>query len=205
MAEARKKKDKDQQQFLLAYTYFLNIDKSTYVIIGYDCNTFKTSILFGKKSSSVLFSTENWANLYDHIEFINKYTFDSYSSDSNKFHDRSGAVIARITKRKGEKVIEILQDSTSKVALDLFEWTTLIELIPFLRSVLKWYDIFNNKIENYYKQYLIKCREKNVLKLSSNEFFVPNEITYNYCNFSRLFHELPILCKHKLAMDLCFD
>jgi hypothetical protein len=156
--------------------------------------------LFGKKSSSVLFNTENWADLYDHIEFINKYAFDSYSSDVIRFHDRSGAVIARIIKRKGEKTIEIRQDSTSKVALDLFEWTTLIELIPFLRSVLKCYDILNNEIENYYKQYLIKCMEKNAQML--NEFFVPNEITYNYCNFSRLFHELPILCKHKLAMDL---
>jgi hypothetical protein len=160
--------------------------------------------LFGKKSSSVLFTTENWNDLYENIEFINKCAFDSYSNGINKFHDRFGAEIARITKRKGEKTIEIAQDSTSKVALDLFEWTRLIELTPFLRSVLKWYDIFNSEIEKYYNQYLAKCREKDVQKLSSNDFFVPHETTYNYCNFSRLFHELPILCNHKLALDL-FD
>jgi hypothetical protein len=206
MAQPRTEKEDNNnckdQRFLLGYTYYLDRKKSAYVTTGYNCNTFKTSILFVKKNSSVLFNTENWDDLCDHIEFINKCAFDSYSKDATKFHDRSGAVIARITKRKEEKVVEISMDSTNKVAFNLIEWTELTELSAFLRQVIKWNDIFNNEIENYYKQYLKKCKANDVTKLTSNEFFLPHPLTYNYCNFSRLFHEIPILCRHKLILDL---
>jgi hypothetical protein len=170
MAESRKIEGIDYiEQFLLGYTYFL-IDKNTaYIIIGYNCNTFKTTILIVKKNSSVVFDIEKWKNLYEHMEFM---------INAKKFHDCLAVCFKK--SKNGKIAIEITEDGIKKVVLDLLEWTKWTELSPFLHSVLSWYDLFNNEIENYYKQYLAKCKEKEVQKLKSSEFFVPHQITYNY-------------------------
>lgn len=191
----------DVPDLLLSYTYFLKNDHSSHLTIGYSTEDFNCKILLFKNGKICLLDIMDWKNLFDNLEIIESFFCNINDLKFIELPHCGGNIIFKLSIRNDKKCI-ISSYNNRKVALHKEEFLKLQSLSPYLNSIVSWYSNMSVEIRNYYMAYLQICIDNNVLKLSPNQFFIIEEQTRNFYNNSRLFNELPILCKKKLRDDL---
>lgn len=190
-------------ELLLSYTYFLNSQHSCYLRVGYDTESFKLKIVLYKNMIFQEWSFEDWNNLHRNTGTIQNY-FQSNDGVEIKNDDAASSMTIRLLKRSRGKCIQF-QNVAAKIKIFQSEWEELFVMMDFLNTVINWCSVIWHEIEQYYNIYYQKCIQLQVNRLSPNEFFIPIPSTFNYCNFSRLFNEIPVLCKNRLQQDLYFN
>lgn len=178
---------------VLSYTYFLDDIQNSSISVGYDSNLFIPTILLVKNTKCfkvIEFSV--YVNIYTLREEINKF-----------FNGDKSAIIHKneffVLSRNDPKTITI-RDCNGKIMLNEKQWSRLYKLMPFLTSVANYQNRTAYLVADYYESYLKQCLIHKVLKLD-NPPNIPYEIESNTINYSRLFHEIPILCETKLFDD----
>lgn len=200
-------------ELLLSYTYFLNSHHSCYIRVGYDAESFKLKIVLYKNMIFQEWHFEDWNNLHRNTGAIQKY-FQSNEDVGIKNDDavmaknivdpRGSSMTFKLLKRSRGKCI-MFQTAAARIKMFQSEWEELFVMMDFLNSVINWCSVVWHEIEQYYNLYYQKCIQLQIIKLPPNEFFIPIPSTFNYCNFSRLFNEIPVLCKNRLQQDLYFN
>lgn len=212
-----KKDESIVPNLLLSYVYFLNNSHTTYINVGFDINNFEATIVLYKNTKYLCFSFNDWINLYTNIFTINNFfqnkdeNFDivlPIYSDKTIFKLCNGCeFLSGSSNFQNNKYLVCENSATSsKIYLTEQEWNKNLELTSFLQSVITWYEMTSKEIKSYFEIYNEKCLKKGVTSLSSTEYFLPggNSNTYTYfnCNYSRLFSEIPILCKKKIIKNI---
>lgn len=195
-------------ELLLSYTYFLNDQHSCYICIGFDIETFKLKIILFKNTIFLMLCYQDWKNITNNIELIKKhFELGNYALENPVYGELPKAVgfcTIKLSQRNNEKCLTVVSGDGLKkiIIITQSEWEHLYELYPFLNSVISWYNKVESEVESYYNIYVSKCFEKKKIQLAYEDFFIPNQAEgYNYYNYSRLFSEIPILCKSKLSND----
>lgn len=219
--EFLKKNELSIPNLLLSYVYFLNNSHTTYINVGFDTDNFEPSIILYKNIKHLCFSFTDWINLYTNIFTINNFFQNKDSnvdidlpinSTQNIFKLCTDFVITSNNTSSKQNVFNkyLICENTStssQIVITEQEWNTILDRISFLQSVVTWYELTSKEIKNYYKIYAEKCSRKGVTELSSTEYFLPTQDGVNYntyfnCNYSRLYSEIPILCKSKLIKNI---
>lgn len=185
---------------LLSYTYFLNTQECSFISIGYDAISFDVRVILYKKSTCQTWTWSDWYSFYNNINIIWPHFNSTYNFSKDLSVTTSGDVKLNVTSINDEKFLLSVQGSKI-IRIDHAEWDKLHSMAPFLNAVFQRYLESWAEIEAYYNKYLEKCLELNIPKLSSNDFFVPITLLFKNCNYSRLFHEIPLLSKSKLLND----
>ena len=185
---------------LLAYTYFLNPDHSCFITIGYDAITFEMKIILMKNKKFQEWSINEWYHLYQNAQEIQRY-FESNSNNVavsstlkkviNISNDMTGITIQF---DHSDKKLMIF-DSFCKIVIMSNEWYILYSLLNFINSIVNHYYSSSQQIECYFIAYSNKCKQMRTSSLPLNEFFL---FSSSFCNFSRLFNEIPVICCDKL-------
>lgn len=186
---------------LLSYTYFLNNNHSCHLTIGYDVDDFTFRIILYKNNMFHTLLWEDWNLLFGNAVIIQNHFNSEYGSNFLELPKSNGNSWFKISIRNNEKCLMSVQHN-KKLVLDTTEWNKLFMLMPYINSIATWYSITWQEIENFYHRYLQTCIKKQVLILQPHEFFMPGEQYHNFYNQSRMFNELPILCRSKLEDDL---
>lgn len=185
---------------LLSYVYFLNEFKTASIIIGYDSEMFEPKMLLLKGTEYLTLSWDDWHLFYNNISTIQQFFEGDQSEKIAKSVNDKGRKF-KLAFTNLEKRL-IFTENSSKIKLKTCEWEKLWALAPLLHSIFSWYVLTGKEISSYYTLYLNKCILQNCSKLDYKDFFTPMQENNNYCNYSRLFNELPILSKKKLINDL---
>lgn len=182
-----------EEGLLLSYTYFINDDCSKYISVGFNPETFKpeTKLHHVGVHQSTL-DIKQW--LYIFITKNNEFSKLFTSKNPGRFRCSLKSVDIKFKKKSGIIIINGFE-------INAQEWLLIVKLSEFIQSVLYWCSQATNNIINYYQKYVEKCKAHNVYSLDSTHFFV-NDNTVIKCNHSRLFYEIPILCKNKLMSDI---
>lgn len=186
---------------LLAYTYFLNKNHTCHLSVGYDNEDFTLKIVIFKNTICQSFRWEDWILLYENMETIETFFSDNYNADFLELPYTNNSARFKMSIRNDKKCLISVQNN-KKLILDVQECLKLLHLMPYIHSIALWYNITSSRIEAYYNRYLQICVDNKILKLLPNHFFLIDDQNHNYCNSSRIFNELPILCQYKLSNDL---
>lgn len=187
---------------LLSYTYFLNSNHSCHLSIGYDTTNFNLKIILFKNNMFHTFYWNDWSILYGNSGTIEKYLFNNNVANLIELPYIEGGTHFKMTTRGVKKCLISLQNN-KKIVLDVLECIKLLSLMPYMNSIATWYNTTHNEILSYYNRYLQICIDNNILKLLPHHFFITGDLIQNFCNGSRIFNELPVLCHTKLRADLC--
>lgn len=198
---------------LLSYTYYLNNSHTTSISVGLDTEDFKLKIILYKNGLHHALNYEDWFLLYKNNNHIEAH-FNGEKTIAKNI-DGSCGIRYKLSTRASSKCLTLHQyqqniNKSKKIHINADEWKILNSLSSFLNSIITWFIYSSNDAQLYYEQYVAKCIELNTLKLDSQYFFMPPALTSStptahpvyYCNYSRLFHEIPILCNPKLINDL---
>lgn len=182
-----------EEGLLLSYTYFINDDCSKYISVGFNPGTFKPQAKLhhvGVHQSTL--DLKEWLYIFiiKNDEFSNTFT----SQNPGKICCSLKSVDIKFKKKY--RIILI-----NGFEINAKEWLIIVKLSNFIQSVLYWCSQATNNIINYYQKYVEKCKLYNVSSLDATYFFVNDENEMK-CNHSRLFYEIPILCKNKLMSDI---
>lgn len=192
---------------LLSYTYFLNSNHTCYISIGYDVDTFKLKVIVYKNMINQEWMYEDWDYLYKNStviqdKFLGNQKNDTNLSDYNiKTNVGGNKMSCKVLLLQQDRQAITFKTDTSKITMVLAEWMLFYKILNFLNSVIKMYNSVWYEVEQYYNLYYDRCKQLQVDELPQNEYFIPIPTTYNCCNFSRLFNEIPILCQKKLQQD----
>jgi len=187
---------------LLSYVYFLNEWKTSSIIIGYDAESFGPKMFLLKEKQYQTLSWDDWHFFYNYSCTIQQY-FNDVDIEKTGQMVNGKCQRFKLSLYKGKKHVIFIENS-SKIKLNACEWERLWSLAPLLHSIFSWYMLTEKEISSYYILYLQKCILQNCSKLDYKDFFTPMHQNNNYCNYSRLFNELGILCKNKLINDLYY-
>lgn len=187
---------------LLSYTYFLDKYHSTHMTVGYDNENFTLRIILYKNSMFHALLEDDWTVLFKNSEIIDDHFNNKLEADFAELPHTSKTVQFKLSHRKDKKCL-ISVENNKKLILNAFEWKKLNEFIPYINSIVKWYSFTKMEIQRYYDRYLQVCIENNLYQLMPQHFFVTSEQSHYYYNNSRIFYEMPIICKEKLRNDLC--
>lgn len=191
---------------LLRYTYFLDASSKKAMSIGFHSDTFKPIILvqvFGR--SHIVLSLNDWMSIP-----VNRDIADIYFSggtDQPTFVCSKNIVVKSLLHgRRKERYILLKRTSdncsSQEVILNKTEWTTLMRLSNFFNTLAFYLRKGTDSIEEYYNNYVQFCVSKKTNWLTSKDFFIPIIDTDNTYNYSRLFHEIPLLCRERLHRDI---
>lgn len=189
---------------LLAYTYFLNEQHTCYINVGYNIDDFTLNVCLYKNGVFHILYFGEWSLLNANMITI-KHHISSEDTGIEYIElpklDTS-TISFKLSHRKFEKCLIISGTNSKKIILNVKECEKLCELIPYLTSMVNWYAVTGNEIKNFYRQYLERCIERGLFKLSWTDFFLTDQQTgFTYYNYSRLFNEIPVLCKNKIIFD----
>lgn len=191
---------------LLSYVYFLNEYKTASVVIGYDAEVFTPKMILIKGKEYQSLSWDDWQSFYNCIGYIHQFFEESISVEyvNMMVQNNNKNKRFKLSVHNQEKNLNFI-DGPSKVKLNNHgEWERLWSLAPLLHSIFSWYMLAFEEIGDYYNLYLNKCVLQNCSKLDYKDFFTPMHKNNKYCNYSRLFNEIPILSKNKLIKDLYY-
>lgn len=186
---------------LLSHTYFLNDQHTTYISIGYNIESFKPVIILFKNTVYHELSTDVWTTtIFNHLDVIRNHFNRENNISFAELPKISGNCTVKLTCRNNEPLI-LFTDGCKKIILNSEEWEHVYAVSPFLQSIITWSETNWQDIENYYNLYSLKCFDQKKFSLEMKDFYIPPLIGYNYFNYSRLFSEIPIFCKHKIMND----
>lgn len=198
-------------ELLLSYTYFLNAEHTCYITIGYDVESFELRIIMLKDKVFQIWTFCQWDYLMQNaaqIQCLFQCEPDNGADNKNDNYfvktsrSNSDELYIKLKKHKETKFL-ILFNGSSEIVLYSSEWAKFFALSWFLNTIVNWYSATWPEIQHYYNAYSAKCNIMQLNELPSNEFFVLAE-TQSYCNFSRLFNEIPVLCANKIQNDRGF-
>lgn len=181
-------------QLLLSYTYFFDEKYAKYISIGFNIADFKPNIIINHiGEASVTLDLVDWICI-----FIAKQQEIDEAFKSDKLENKKFSCAKNLNVQLNGK-LQVLKIDNNSFTYD--EWKILHELNDYIQCVMFWCKQLTADVKNYYNLYVAKCVEKYVYRLDITEFFVPPD-SISRCNFSRMFYELPILCKEKLKNDI---
>lgn len=187
---------------LLSYTYFLNCDKS--ISIGYDSKTFKTVLVLNQV---LLINQLEWYSLCVKFPLIKKFLVcakkqangPSTSSDGKKTYRASTTLHIQASVHDNVHVT-LIRSNGPKIILNESEFHLLCALEEFISAVIMHNRTTETLVEAYYGLYLTQCKELGVNKLETPVYY-PSTATSSV-NYSRLFFEIPILCKDDIIREI---
>lgn len=202
---------------LFAHTYFLNLQWSKSVSIGYCPDTFQLKILLnnGGSESRIVLSQFEWGGLYHSLQKIMKFIqlannelleilngiksvtgVNSYSKQRVKITPTFSVVIEQNLK---EVVITFHHNQSGHrnvFTLTYNEWCKLYSNMEFLNTLSEHLKHTAIVVIAYFEQYVLRCVE-NVSE--TTEFFVPLGFSsVEITKYMRLFYEFPVLCKENI-------
>lgn len=183
------------QNLLLSYTYFLDEFCTTYISIGYDCNTLNPVFCIKKSGimSQIKLTPSEWTIFFLSIKENNQYDV------SIKINTNCTFLV-----KKCDKIIEI-KYKNFKIYTNLDAYNKLLNLSEFFNDVILHYNNCTNLISKYYKTIVSECLRKNLEILTRDDFFILNENTHLFINYNRLYNELLTLCETKIRKDIFFE
>jgi hypothetical protein len=194
-------KKKVSPSLLLAYTYFLNDDHTSYVSVGYSCIDFNPKIIICSNSNSIKsskgscyveFNFSDWIHFNNNnLQIINKF----FMNEGEYKIPKSKSVHCKLLTKQGIKYLVL----NRHVFINSDNWNNLFDISTFLTSLITFCNNVWREIEFYYQAYLEKCKLHHVYQLTFNDYFAP---FVSYCNYSRLFNEIPIICKTRLINEI---
>ena len=186
----------ESEQLLLAYTYFINNENSKYISVGYSVENFSPCVIINYIGlGNLKLGLPEWLNI-----FMVKH--EEISSLLN-----AGGV------KKCQKLIKTMKNTLikfdehtktiviSNIAINHDEWLLKLQLTDYIQSVLYWCRQTTKEVSSYYNEYVKRCIELNTISLDTTDFFTNTNSIFKW-NDSRLFFEIPILCKNKLYNDI---
>lgn len=195
-----KNKFVDVPDLLLSYTYFLNSCHTCHLTVGYDTEDFCAKIVLFKNNRINIWDVMDWNNILSNSDMVESFFFnDQHELDFIEMPQYGGNVNFKLSTRNDNKCL-ISSHLNRKIVLYKDECSMLISLFPYLNSIMSWYNVTSVEIKKYYDRYLQICIDNNVLKLTPDQFFITGE--QSFYNSSRIFNELPILCRKKIFNDL---
>lgn len=189
------------KELLLSYTYFLNENHTSYIMIGYDTEDFSCQVILYKNNVFHCLCIETWKLLYANMDTIETFFNEKFKMEFINLPHLEGGVQFKLSIRRDKKCM-VLALHNKKLVLDDVECLKLLTLMSYINSIATWYHITTKEIQNYYKRYKEICIDNGVWKLLPQHFFMTGESSHNFYNVSRIFNELPILCSNKLTSDL---
>jgi len=196
----KKKKNVVIPNLLLAHSYFLNDQHTSYITIGYNIETFKPVVILYKNTVFHELSTDAWTTIvFNNLEMIRNH-FSYCENNIAELPKINGDCDVKLTCRNNERQI-LFTNGHKKIILNLEEWERVSTLSSFLQSYIIWSETNWQDVGSYYNLYALKCFNQKTFSLEMKDFFIPPVIGYNYFNYSRLFNEIPILCKNKIIND----
>lgn len=190
----------DVPNLLLSYTYFLNYCHTCHITIGYDTEDFRAKIVMFKNNRINIWDIMDWNNVFTNSDMIENFFFsDDHGVEFIEMPQYGGNVNFKLSTRNGKKCL-ISSYNNRKIVLCKDESAMLISLLSYVNSIMSWYNVTSAEVKKYYDRYLQICINNSVSKLSPDQFFTTGE--QSYFNSSRIFNELPILCRKKINDDL---
>lgn len=190
---------------LLRYTYFLDANSKKAMSIGFDSITFKPLIIVQDfNGSHIVMTIHDWMFVALNHELAKK--FFQHDIDQPAFNCSKNITVQHLFGRRKERLIYLQNTDNShrhcNLSLNAEEYTTLSRLSDFFSTLALYLRKGTNSIEEYYNNYVYYCVMKKQAHLTSKDFFIPIIDTENTYNYSRLFHEIPILCDERLRQDI---
>lgn len=185
----------DSEQLLLSYTYFINAEHTKYISIGFSVKTFTPCVIINYigYAQTKLGLTE-WLNIF----------MIKHEEISTFFKNCETSKCRKIKTLKNSQIhFDYVTKSLilNSLAINHEEWILMQQMTDYIQSVLYWCRYLTRAVSLYYDEYVKRCVENSVYSLDATHFFT-DETSIIKCNFSRLFWEMPILCKNKLFNDI---
>lgn len=191
--------DNNIPALLCQYTYFLNSESSKLFLIGFNRNTFSPTICITSLLTyeQISFSYEEWTCVRACIKYCLKFL--EGNSDVAWYSSHSLVIESSTNDNKRFIKISNLDCAASSIELNFEEFKIIEQLAPFISRIFKHYTEHCFDLEVYYRTYVLKCMTSNRPRLGNEHYFSPG----NRClNYFRIFHEIPVLCKTKLEIDM---
>lgn len=186
---------------LLAYTHFLN-GYAKHISIGYDADTFKPSInITHYPISTINLTPLDWMHLQVNSSEISKCCLQK-SCAYFKFESISISVIHSSHNDENIVIFQHLIKSSNNITLTGHDWMQIAGLLDLYTPIFNWLTLYTSNISNYYGEYVKRCAAKYIDTLKASDFFAIKDASKITFNQLRLFHEIPILCKEKLELDV---
>lgn len=184
--KSKKESEVRGENLLLNYTYYLDHYHNWKVALGFDPFSFEAKIVFhhhGRFPVSTSYS--GWAALHSYLTNL-------------KGEIITDTLPANQEELKKEYRIPV---GTGSILLTYNELYKLFDLLDFFNIVMFHNNNASESVKEYYKEYVKKCQEKNVLSLSNEYFFIPSRSSYVHINYSRLYYEIPLYCSANIVFD----
>lgn len=194
------------KNLLLAYTYFLNEKHTCKVIIGFDVETFEAEIILHRCNEVPTYiSFKEWEFFFAKFKQLNEEEQKGLTINDDQLVDKllENFVLKSTTKMM---LNFTLNDYDNKV-FTLFknEHEQFLNIVEFLNIVMCYNSNASNNVREYFNKYMEKCRTKNLLQLTLDDYYIPMQMSHVHCNYSRLFFEIPLYCSMKLFQNVIND
>lgn len=188
-----KKAEVRGETLLLNYTYYLDECHNRKVIVGFDPQTLKAKIVFHLHGRFPVYT--------DYIGWVSAYSFLSNLQHKLPIKDDMCSANDKVKEPEEQYKIPIGDGS---ITLHKSELSKLYDMIEMLNVVMFHYNNATDSVKEYYKKYCERCMEKNVFKLTTEDFFLPSKTSYSYVNYTRLFYEISFICNiNAVELLLC--
>lgn len=190
-AKAAKKSCKRESEMLgenvlLNYTYYLDNSHNRKVVLGFDTYTFEAKIIFSlDRQTPVSADHTAWTTAYNRLKILKDENGEDLPCNQLGL------------KRKFQIPI-----GNAKIGLGFLDLLSMFEMMDFFNIVMHHNNNASESVKEYYKQYTDKCRQKNVMKLPNDDFFIPLRTSYVHINYSRLFYEIPMFCSTSILFQI---
>lgn len=175
------------ENLLLNYTYYLDECHNRKVALGFDSKTFEATIVFhlhGRFPVSATYT--GWVTVYSFLNNLKKKVMDEpFASNQEE-------------EMKKQYKIPIEKGSITLHQRELYK---LFDMIEYFNLVMFHNNNAAESVREFYNKYCEKCKEKNVYKLTTEDFFVPVRASYVYINYTRLFYEISFYCSANILLS----
>lgn len=187
-----RKRDKKESEvpgenLLLSYTYYLDHCHNQKITLGFDTFSFEAKIVFhrhGRLPVSTFYS--GWQAVYKHLTDL-----------------KGELYTATVPANQEELLTEYkIPVDLGSVHLTLSELYNIFDILDFLNIVMFHNNNAVESVKEYYKKYCEKCKSRNLILLSNEDFFIPSRTSYVHLNYSRLFFEIPLYCNINIIFDV---
>lgn len=200
----RKKMIDFPNSMVLQNIYFLNTEKSKFILIGFDLfKDFKPIIVFRHKNAYVEFTLSDWITLTINENNLNEWKVNNENFECVSIRTKNVCIMKVMKKDNAFVKIENIERNrpTNTIDLDYDEYKKCIEMNTYVQNVMKTFQTNWFEVEDYYNMYVHKCNAQKKFCLDDIEYFCTDNANIDTY---RLFKEISIFCTDKLANDVSF-
>lgn len=179
-------------KLLLAYTYFLNGDKSkNHITVGFSTISLQVVVLLTVNDNILELTPAEWFSIFTQTDNISKHV----NGDFMKYADFSLSERRSLCFIPEQPGITLISDNNTQTTIGKQDWISILTLTDLLNTILVFYNKIYPDILQYYLKYVQLCFENNVLSLNHTQYFqTEKKVEFNT---SRLFNELGIFFTQK--------